>query len=122
MFYTDKQKQQGRTFLFFLGMDFDFRFEQVVAGTKDAETALSNFIYSIHGNEDLPECPYCHAGTETIYKYKSWDKFKCKTCRRQFKAKTGTIFHDCLLNYSQIQRGCFLLCKVIYLLLKLLKK
>lgn len=37
-------------------------------------------------------CPHC--GSTKVYKFSDGRRFKCAGCRKQFNAKTGTIFED----------------------------
>lgn len=45
-----------------------------------------------HDNGGKPYCPHC--GSVEIYSYETRRIFKCKACRRQFSATSGTLFHS----------------------------
>src|SRR5205085_2265928 len=50
-----------------------------------------------HDNDGKPYCPHC--GAVDIYTYEARRIFKCKTCRRQFSATSGTLFHSRKLSH-----------------------
>jgi transposase-like protein len=44
---------------------------------------------------DGPRCPYCHLEeAKNPYYLKTQKRWKCRTCRKQFSVKVGTIFED----------------------------
>jgi transposase-like protein len=45
-----------------------------------------------HDNDGKPYCPRC--GGVEVYTFETRRIFKCKACRRQFSATSGTLFHS----------------------------
>lgn len=50
-----------------------------------------------HDNDGKPYCPRC--GSIEVYTYEARRIFKCKACRRQFSATSGTLFHSRKLSH-----------------------
>lgn len=46
-----------------------------------------------------PVCPRCKA--KKVYRLKAVDKFECSSCRYQFSATSGTIFHKSYIPLSK---------------------
>ncbi len=57
---------------------------------------------------DGPRCPYCTS--EKVGYVSSRRKFQCKTCRKQFSVKSGTIFEDSPLKLGQWIAAIWLIC------------
>jgi transposase-like protein len=53
-----------------------------------------NYLAKARWGEE-PICPHC--GTFGAYKFSNGRLFKCKSCRKQFTVKVGTIFEDSAL-------------------------
>lgn len=94
----------GKSFLFFIRGEYN-NFDYLLDSVKTAKDALESFEYMYFS--DYAPCPYC--GQKERYVFKDYDHYKCAKCRRQFKIKTGTIFHDSILTYRQIIIGCYLI-------------
>lgn len=52
-------------------------------------------------------CPHCQK--DKIYYFKDGIRYKCATCKRQFNAKTRTIFQDTKVSMPKWYLACYLL-------------
>jgi transposase-like protein len=68
-----------------------------VARLSDAEAHAKFCELRWHDNDGNPYCPHC--GGRDIYRYEARRIFKCKACRRQFSATSGTLFHSRKLSH-----------------------
>jgi len=94
----------NKWFLLWIMDDYN-DYDSVLNNTKTEKQSLDNFMYNSTGSLNFG-CGYC--GSEEYFEYKKFDFFKCKKCKRQYRAKTNTLFHESKLKYSQLIRGCYL--------------
>jgi transposase-like protein len=68
-----------------------------VARLSDEEAHAKFCELRWHDNDSKPYCPHC--GGVEIYTFEARRIFKCKACRRQFSATSGTLFHSRKLSH-----------------------
>lgn len=68
-----------------------------VARLSDEEAHAKFCELRWHDNGGKPYCPNC--GGVEIYTFETRRIFKCKACRRQFSATSGTLFHSRKLSH-----------------------
>jgi len=61
---------------------------------KDEQTCIDYFAKKRWG--DSPYCPHC--GCKKIYCFSDKRRYKCSECRKQFTAKTGSLFEGTKLS------------------------
>lgn len=67
----------------------------VLAPLTDEET----FLRWRWPPDGAPECPHC--GAPEVYAYRCRPLWKCKLCKRQFTATSGTIFASRKMPYGE---------------------
>ena len=72
---------------------------------KEEETCLL-YIEQMRWDGNI-KCPYCLKSK--IYKYNDGIKFKCASCRKQFTAKTKSIFSETKIKLSKWMLAIYLL-------------
>jgi transposase-like protein len=68
-----------------------------VARLSDEEAHAKFCELRWYDNDGKPYCPRC--GGAEVYTYEARRIFKCKACRRQFSATSGTLFHSRKLSH-----------------------
>ena len=66
---------------------------------SDPDRALG-FVVSLRWPDGRPECPRCYSKDDHTF-ISTRRIWKCKSCKRQFSAKVGTIFEDSPLGWDK---------------------